>query len=242
MSAPGRVLSCLAVVAVSSTGGLFTARAQSKAPRFETTLFLASDLGARGADIQTGFKLVSKVGPWAEGFVLQGIAGSGAGKPRPAAGPGRRWTGTNASLSVGREWSSGPLHVTALLGASWRDKSYAGAAPVPGDAGARFGLRAEADLWWRPATDWLVTFTAIGDSAERSTWARLSGGRAILGNGHLGPEFVASSSRDGTRWRLGAHWTGVEWGGFWLRASAGWETGRGEHAGAYATGVIARKF
>lgn len=92
-----------------------------------------------------------------------------------------------------------------------------GVRPLP----ARFGLRAQGELWSRPSEDTLVTMTLILGSARADAYGRISAGYRLWGF-YLGPEVAAYADRTGyQKWNAGLHATEVRFGAFTFRLSGG---------------------
>jgi hypothetical protein len=111
------------------------------------------------------------------------------------------------------------------------------------------GLRIEASLWDHPTPDLLVQLNAAFGSARAEAWGRAATGYRltfpafpnpfgqplIASPFFAGPEFEISLAHDYTKWRVGAHVTGLKLFGFNLRLAAGREQASGNMRGVYFT-------
>lgn len=86
---------------------------------------------------------------------------------------------------------------------------------------ARFGLRAQGELWARPSENTLTTATLVLGSARWDLYARVSAGYRLWG-AYLGPEATTYGDRTGYRkLSLGLHATDFAFGAVSFRVSGG---------------------
>lgn len=97
-------------------------------------------------------------------------------------------------------------------------------------------LRLQADLWSKPAENWLLqanAYTVLADGGRY--WGRLAGGWRMIDEIYLGPEIEAYRERDYHKLRLGLHLTGLYLFGLDWRLAGGVQKTSDEKPGAYVT-------
>jgi hypothetical protein len=100
----------------------------------------------------------------------------------------------------------------------------------------RGSLRLQADLWSKPAENWLLQANAYAVPADRGRyWGRLAGGWRLIDEMYLGPEIESYRERDYHKLRLGLHLTGLHLFGLDWRLAGGIQKTSDEKAGAYLT-------
>lgn len=100
----------------------------------------------------------------------------------------------------------------------------------------RGSLRLQADLWSKPAENWLLQANAYAVPADRGRyWGRLAGGWRLIDELYLGPEIESYRERDYHKLRLGLHLTGLHLFGLDWRLAGGIQKTSDEKAGAYLT-------
>lgn len=100
----------------------------------------------------------------------------------------------------------------------------------------RGSLRLQADLWSKPAENWLLQANAYAVPADRGRyWGRLAGGWRLINEMYLGPEIESYRERDYHKLRLGLHLTGLHLFGLDWRLAGGIQKTSDEKAGAYLT-------
>ncbi len=105
----------------------------------------------------------------------------------------------------------------------------------------RTGLRLQAEVWDHPTPVTLLQFSAAASTASEQIWARAATGYQLqfpFATGFapfVGPEAEVTSALRYTKWRAGAHVTGMPFFGFTARVSAGRESASDKHRGFYAT-------
>lgn len=100
----------------------------------------------------------------------------------------------------------------------------------------RAGLRLQADLWARPAENWLLQAGAYAVMIDSGRYgARLAAGWRLIEEFYLGPEIEGYREQDYHKLRLGLHLTGLPLLGLDWRLSGGVQKTSDEKAGAYVT-------
>ncbi len=100
----------------------------------------------------------------------------------------------------------------------------------------RGSLRLQADLWSKPAENWLLQANAYAVPSDRGRfWGRLGGGWRLIDELYLGPEIESYRERDYHKLRLGLHLTGLHLFGLDWRLAGGIQKTSDEKAGAYLT-------
>lgn len=100
----------------------------------------------------------------------------------------------------------------------------------------RGSLRLQADLWSKPAENWLLQANAYAVPSDRGRfWGRLGGGWRLIDELYLGPEIESYRERDYHKLRLGLHLTGLHLFGLDWRLAGGIKKTSDEKAGAYLT-------
>ncbi len=100
----------------------------------------------------------------------------------------------------------------------------------------RGSLRLQADLWSKPAENWLLQANAYAVPSDRGRfWGRLAGGWRLIDELYLGPEIESYRERDYHKLRLGLHLTGLHLFGLDWRLAGGIQKTSDEKAGAYLT-------
>lgn len=142
-------------------------------------------------------------------------------------------TAMGATLSTGWRGTMGPVHLTALIGADVIDRRLTPDDATQGGRGLRGGARGSLDLWWQPASTWMVAGSAQMTTIEAGYWTRLRAGWRFADKVWIGPEALAMGDRASTKARFGAHvsgfrWARTEWslagGGARSDESTGWYT------------------
>lgn len=96
--------------------------------------------------------------------------------------------------------------------------------------------RLQADLWSRPAENWLVQANAYAVPADGGRyWGRLAGGWRLIDDLHLGPEVEGYREPAYHKLRLGLHLTGLHLFGLDWRLAGGLQKTSDEKAGGYVT-------
>ncbi|MGX1785296.1 cellulose biosynthesis protein BcsS [Bosea sp. NPDC055332] len=141
---------------------------------------------------------------------------------------------TEFHAELGYEWrigdtflslSAGP-EIEARYSETRRDRSFE----------QRGMLRLQADLWSRPAENWLLQANAYAVLADGGRyWGRLAGGWQLIDELYLGPEIEGYRERDYHKLRLGLHLTGLHLLGLDWRLASGLQKTSNEKAGAYVT-------
>jgi hypothetical protein len=141
---------------------------------------------------------------------------------------------TELHAQLGYEWrigdtflslSAGP-EIEARYSETRRERSFE----------QRGMLRLQADLWSRPAENWLLQANAYAVPADGGRyWARLAGGWRLIHELYLGPEIEGSRERNYQKLRLGLHLTGLRLLGMDWRLAGGVQKTSDEKAGAYVT-------
>lgn len=151
-----------------------------------------------------------------------------------------------------RKPTQGRLYKTelhALLGYEWRIGDSFLAASAGAEIEARYhetrrergfehrgALRLQADLWSKPAENWLLQANAYAVLSDGGRyWGRLAGGWRLIHELYLGPEIEGYRERDYHKLRLGLHLTGLRLLGLDWRLAGGAQKTRDEKAGAYVT-------
>jgi Cellulose biosynthesis protein BcsS len=100
---------------------------------------------------------------------------------------------------------------------------------------AQPGLRLQAELWDHPRPDMLVQLSGAVSTAASQIWSRGALGYQVLAPVFAGPEAEITTAPGYTKWRIGAHATGISVLGFNARLSAGREIATDKQRGLYAT-------
>lgn len=155
----------------------------------------------------------------------------------PVAGQSGHRDKAAASALLGWQWLLPRVTASAFLGAEVDYERERGASGQPGRPLG--GVRAQAELWAHPTPETLLTATAIAGTARGHFWSRTSAGYAVWRRVFIGPEMSHYRTDEFREWRLGAHATGITFGRFNLRLSAG-VTRLEDRTGGYAglTGYI----
>lgn len=209
------------------------AEGDAEAPRALNTVLFGSLDGGRSLFASAGVKRTLAGSLDRDGFVFMGGAGFGGAPERGVRFDAARFRPTAQAHGLfGHQWMLGPVTLAAFAGPELDVE--ADAADALRSARTRFGLRGHAELWAHPTPRTLATATVIAGSARGHVWARMSGGYAFRPGVFLGPE-ASLFARDGyAEWRLGAHVTGLKWGGFSFRLSGGLSHANDGRIGAYA--------
>lgn len=227
------LIAVLAPLAVPLPLGGARAQENAEAPReLNTVLFGSLDSG-RSVFASAGVKRALGGSLDRDGFVFLGGVGFGGTPERGASFDAARFRpAAQAHALLGYQWMLGPVTLAALVGPEVEVEAVAGNALH--SARTRFGLRGQAELWAHPTPRTLATATVIAGSARGHVWGRMSGGYAVRPGVFLGPE-ASLFARDGyAEWRLGAHLTGLKWGGSTFRLSGGLGRANDGRTGAYA--------
>ncbi|MGX7708640.1 cellulose biosynthesis protein BcsS [Methylobacterium sp. Gmos1] len=134
-----------------------------------------------------------------------------------------------ALLGYGWVWPEAVL--SAFVGLNVRRNEVAGL-----DAGARNagGLKAALDLYARPTPGTMVHATGTYSSTFNAYYGRLRGGVAVMG-GFLGPEAALLGDDYYRQWRIGAHWSGFQFGALQFGVAAGYLHDQTRKGGLYTT-------
>lgn len=131
----------------------------------------------------------------------------------------------HASALVGYQWVRDGLVMAGLAGPEG-DIEQLSDRTLPTGEKPHLGARLHGEIWAHPTANTLMTTTVIvGTARTPHLWARTSAGYALWDGVFLGPEASVYTTDTYREWRLGAHVTGLTFGGMSLRLSGGW---RGE--------------
>jgi hypothetical protein len=143
------------------------------------------------------------------------------------------------SVLAGYQTMHGPLYVAAYAGPELDHEQVAYEGRFARFSQPRLGARGQAEVWWNPTPDTLLTTTVVVSSARSSLWARASGGIRVWGRAFVGPEIVAYTTPTYRETRYGAHLTGLAVGIVNLRLSGGVMTDDGRRTVSPYAGVSA---
>jgi hypothetical protein len=233
----------------SSSGGVLEGMIKSVIPwrgfadRAKTSrLLLFSSMDSGPGQIFSGIGLkYAPFGPLDEsGFRVVAKAGtarwqaSGA-RAREAESKGEGYAMLGGELMTGR----GAISISFGPEAAMKWSPTATAPPRINDT--RTGLRLQAELWDHPTPVTLLQFSTAASTATAQLWARAATGYQFSipvvadVSAFAGPEAEVTSAPHYTKWRVGAHVTGLQFLGFTAKLSAGREYASDRRSGFYAT-------
>ncbi|MCF4127156.1 cellulose biosynthesis protein BcsS [Methylobacterium sp. SyP6R] len=134
-----------------------------------------------------------------------------------------------AMLGYGWVWPEAVL--SAFVGLNVRRNEVPGLEASVRNAG---GLKAALDLYARPTPGTMVHATGTYSSTFNAYYGRLRGGVAVMG-GFLGPEVALLGDDYYRQWRIGAHWSGFQFGALQFGVAAGYLHDQTRKGGLYTT-------
>lgn len=134
-----------------------------------------------------------------------------------------------AMLGYGFVWPEAVL--SAFVGLNVRRNEVPGLEASVRNAG---GLKAALDLYARPTPGTMVHATGTYSSTFNAYYGRLRSGVAVMG-GFLGPEFALLGDDYYRQWRVGAHWSGFQFGALQVGVAAGYLHDQTRKGGLYTT-------
>lgn len=141
---------------------------------------------------------------------------------------------TEFSALLGYEWRVGDTFLSLSAGPEIEAR-YSEIGPERSFE-QRGMLRLQADLWSRPAENWLVQANAYAIPADGGRyWVRLAGGWRLMDELYLGPELEGYRERDYHKLRFGLHLTGLHLFGLDWRLAGGIQKTQGDKAEGYVT-------
>jgi len=139
------------------------------------------------------------------------------------------------SLLAGYEWVGQSARLAGYLGLDVRNNSLSAVDPNNSVVGTTAGLKSVLEFYLKPTAS--TFFSAYGSytTSENAFFTRFKTGYAIANDVYVGPEasFLGNDFFD--QWRVGAHLTGLRFGGFQLAVSGGYLYDRVQKGGAYTS-------
>ena len=149
------------------------------------------------------------------------------------------------SLARGEQFEGGALAgyqqvwnnaaVAAYVGVSVRENTVPAADTVNSATGTKVGFKTALDTYLRPTDQTMLSAYGSYSTAYDAYYARFRAGYWAFGRGYLGPELTVLGDDYYGQTRLGAHFSGMQFGSLQFGIAAGYVWDRSYKDGYYGT-------
>jgi hypothetical protein len=149
------------------------------------------------------------------------------------------------SLARGEQFEGGALAgyqqvwnnaaVAAYVGVSVRENTVPAADTVNSATGTKVGFKTALDAFLRPTDQTMLSAYGSYSTAYDAYYARFRAGYWAFGRGYLGPELTVLGDDYYGQTRLGAHFSGMQFGSLQFGIAAGYVWDRSYKDGYYGT-------